>query len=79
MTTTFKELRQDRGLTIEAVALIAGVDKATISRIERGLSSAQSGTVVKLAKGLGLSVGRLVLLLKNTGETTNGAGEQAEG
>ncbi|MGI8427374.1 MAG: helix-turn-helix domain-containing protein [Actinomycetota bacterium] len=71
MKTTLRDLRKDRGLTIEAVALIAGVDKATISRVERGLTSAQSATVVKLAKGLGLSVGRLVAILKNTGEAAD--------
>lgn len=54
-----RELRKERGLTLEAVGYLGGVDAATVSRIERGLVTAHPATVVKLARALGMSVGRL--------------------
>lgn len=54
-----RELRKERGLSLEAVGYLGGVDAATVSRIERGLVTANPQTVVKLAKALGISVGRM--------------------
>ena len=54
-----KELRKERGLTLEAVSVLAGVDIGTISRIERGLSEPRPETVVKLARGLGVRALRM--------------------
>ena len=56
-----RELRRARGLTLEAVACLAGdeIDIATVSRIERGLVKPRPETVVKLARALGMSVGKL--------------------
>ena len=59
-------LRESRGLTLEAIGYLADVDGATVSRIERGLVQPERTTVVKLARALGLSVGRLVTLLAET-------------
>jgi transcriptional regulator with XRE-family HTH domain len=56
---TLKELLADRGLTYDAVALIARVDKATISRIANGKIRPRPETVVRLAKGLGISARRM--------------------
>lgn len=54
-----RELRKQRGLTLEAVGFLAGVDPSTISRIENGLVEPRPETLVALARGLGVSVKRL--------------------
>lgn len=59
-----RQLRDDRGLTLEAVSVLAGVDIATISRIERGLVEPRPDTVVKLARGLGVSARRMVAIIE---------------
>jgi len=59
-----RELRRERGLTLEAVSVLADVDVATVSRIERGLCEARPATVVKLAKGLGIGARRMAEILK---------------
>ncbi len=56
---TLKELLAQRDLRYDAVALIAGVDKATISRIANGKARARPETVVRLAKALGISARRM--------------------
>jgi transcriptional regulator with XRE-family HTH domain len=53
-----RTLRKKRGLKVDALALIAGVDQGTISRIERGLVQARPDTVLRIAQGLGISVQR---------------------
>jgi len=58
-----RELRARRGLTLEAVSLLADVDVATISRLERGIAEARPETVVKLARGLGISARRMHSIL----------------
>ena len=63
---TLRELRKDRHLTLEALGLMAGVDIATISRIERGLVDARPETIVKLARGLGMSARRLAEIVRST-------------
>ncbi len=59
-----RELRHDRRLSLEAVGYLAGVDAATVSRIERGVVEPERETVVKLAQALGLSVTRLRSLIE---------------
>jgi transcriptional regulator with XRE-family HTH domain len=54
VTPELKELRRQRGLTVEAVAILAGVDQGTVSRLERGLVEARPETIVALARGLGI-------------------------
>lgn len=56
---TLKELFASRDLRLDAVGLVAGRDKATISRIANGKSRAQPDTVVALARGLGISARRM--------------------
>jgi transcriptional regulator with XRE-family HTH domain len=60
---TFRDFRQKRGLTLEAVGYLAGVDAATISRMERGLVEPRPETIVKLSRVLGISVGRMRAML----------------
>lgn len=51
-----RQLREARGWVQEQLADVAGVSTATISRIEAGLREPGWGTVVKLARALGVSV-----------------------
>src|SRR4051794_32752027 len=56
---SLRALRAERGLTLEALAILSDVDVATISRIERHLVEARPATVVKLARGLGIAAKRM--------------------
>jgi transcriptional regulator with XRE-family HTH domain len=60
---TLRELRKDRGLTLEAVAYLAEIDIATVSRIERGLVTPRRRSVVRLARALQISVARMSSIL----------------
>jgi transcriptional regulator with XRE-family HTH domain len=51
--------RARRQLSLEAVGYLAGLDPATVSRVERGLVEPTPRTVVALARALGVSVGRM--------------------
>jgi transcriptional regulator with XRE-family HTH domain len=62
---SLRELRQQRGLTQEAVALLGGIDTAQVSRIERGLAKPRPTTVVRLARGLGIRVATMEEILAN--------------
>ena len=54
------KIRLQRGLTIEHVAVLADVDKSTISRAERGLQTLRPETVVRISKALKVSPSRIV-------------------
>lgn len=54
-----RQLRQDRGLTQGAVAVLAGITNVEVSLLERGKVSPQPATIVKLAKGLGIGAERM--------------------
>lgn len=56
---TLRELRQARGLAMDALAMLARVDTSTISRIESGKVKASPETVVRLAMALGISARRM--------------------
>lgn len=68
-----RDLRRQRGLTLEAVGYLGGIDPATVSRIERGLVTAEPETVVKLARALGMSVGRMRDLVEAAEQEAAGA------
>ena len=51
-----RKLRQKRGLTVDQIAVLAGVNKATISRYERGLHELNPQAIVNLSKALKVSV-----------------------
>ena len=55
-----RELRRQRGLTIEQIAVLADVSTATISRAERGLQNLSPYSVVKISKALRVSPRRIV-------------------
>lgn len=54
-----REIRKERRLSLEAVGYLAGVDAATISRIENGLVVPRPETVVRIAQALGVAVSRI--------------------
>ncbi|OGF56425.1 MAG: hypothetical protein A2Z21_00035 [Candidatus Fraserbacteria bacterium RBG_16_55_9] len=56
-----RQLREEGQLTQEALAERSGVGRVTIARIESGQQSPRYETLVSLAKGLQLSVERLLL------------------
>lgn len=55
-----RELRDERGLTQEELAERSGVQAGEISRIEAGKRDPRVSTVLRLAKGLRVSPGRLL-------------------
>jgi transcriptional regulator with XRE-family HTH domain len=63
-----RELCRKRRLTLEAVGYLAGVDTATVSRLERGLVEPRRETVVRVANAYGVSVRRLAAALERSPE-----------
>jgi transcriptional regulator with XRE-family HTH domain len=55
-------LRAERGLTLREAEQLTGVDKDTLSKIERGLRHPYDVTLSKLARGYGLPVEELLEL-----------------
>lgn len=56
---TLREFLTERGFPMDAAAIVAGVDLATISRVANGKSRARPQTVLRLAKGFGMSARRM--------------------
>ncbi|HEY9788730.1 MAG TPA: helix-turn-helix transcriptional regulator [Candidatus Obscuribacterales bacterium] len=58
-----REIRQERGLTLEALATEIDIDAAHLSRIERGQKEISLATAVRIADALGekLTVGKYTL------------------
>jgi transcriptional regulator with XRE-family HTH domain len=54
-----KRLREDRGLTQEAIAHAAGVHPTWVSRLESGTLNPSWGMVSRVAAGLGMEVSEL--------------------
>ena len=63
-----REFRKERGLSLEAVSVLAGIDIATLSRVERGLQHPRPDTVVRLARGLGVAARRMQTILEDSSE-----------
>ncbi len=59
MGARIRALRADRGLTLDALAGLAGVSRAMLSRIERGDSSPTAQMLVKICGGLGITLSAL--------------------
>ena len=55
-----KELRTQKGLTQEALALEAETERSHISALERAEKGPSLATILSLAKALGISAGELV-------------------
>jgi transcriptional regulator with XRE-family HTH domain len=54
IATRVRQMRAERGLTLEALAETSGVSRSMISLIERGESSPTAVVLEKLATGLGV-------------------------
>jgi len=59
LTRNLRRIRLERGLSAAELARAAGVSKATISSVERGLGNPAVDTVWALAQALGLPFGAL--------------------
>ena len=67
-------LRAERGLTLREAEELTGVDKDTLSKIERGLRRPYDMTLSKLAKGYGVPVEELLEEPVPLGEAPREAG-----
>lgn len=59
LAAVLRHLREDRGLTMEALAFKSGVSIGSLGRIERGRSSAAWSTVVQIADALEVSLAEI--------------------
>ncbi|VDO18119.1 helix-turn-helix domain-containing protein [Variovorax paradoxus] len=57
-----KAARKDRGVSQEQLAHLCELDRTYISAIERGIQNPGVMTIVKVAKGIGVSVADLARL-----------------
>lgn len=64
-----RELRQNRGLSQEQLALVCDLDRTFISMLERGRRQPSLSSVITLAQALGTQPHKLV---KNTTDLMNG-------
>lgn len=55
-----RELREQRGLTQEALALDAETERSHISALERAEKGPSLATILRLAKALGVSSGEIL-------------------
>lgn len=55
-----RQLRADRGLSLRAVGILAGITAQEVSLLELGkIKNPQPATIVKLAKALGIGAERM--------------------
>lgn len=76
LATNIKARRKELGITQEALALDAGIDRTYISQIERGISNPSLLVLVKVAEILNVEVVKLLaepLETQDTNIGTNGA------
>lgn len=57
--TKIRTMRKERGLTVERLSELSGVSTGIVSQVERGKANPSFSTMVQLAHGLGIPVGRL--------------------
>ena len=67
---TIQRLRRSRKLSQEELAHIAGIDRAYMSRIERGIPNLGIDMLVRLSKALGVRPVDLVEGLDSSGDGT---------
>lgn len=60
LAANVRRLRQERGLTLDALALRCGVSRAMISKVERGTAVPTTTVLGKLAGGLEVGLSQLV-------------------
>lgn len=59
---TLRDFLANRGVTMDAAAILGDVDTATISRIAAGKSQPRPQTIVRLAKAFGVSARRMQMI-----------------
>ncbi|MES2116823.1 MAG: helix-turn-helix transcriptional regulator [Pseudomonadota bacterium] len=57
-----RQLRKERGMSQDALALQADVDRSYVGQIERGDNNVAVLTLIKLASALGVKVSELMLI-----------------
>jgi transcriptional regulator with XRE-family HTH domain len=72
---TIQRLRRSRKLSQEELAHIAGIDRAYMSRIERGIPNLGIEMIVRLSKALGVRPAELVEGLKWSEESAKATDE----
>lgn len=60
LAQNLKRIRAAKGISQGDIVKATGIDKAMISNIENGKTNPTLGTIAKLAKALGVSVGKLM-------------------
>ena len=75
--STLRDLIRERGLSFEAVAVMSDIDTSAVSRIVNGKRQARPATIVKLARGLGVSAKRLKLMADAAYQAANSAEDAA--
>lgn len=55
-----REIRLDSGIAQEALALMAGVERSYVGRLERGQSQPTLAVILKISRALGCDPGELV-------------------
>ena len=63
-----RRLRLKQGISQEGFALKAKINRSYMGRIERGEVNLSLDNIQKVAKGLGMSVGRLMMEVDGGGE-----------
>jgi plasmid maintenance system antidote protein VapI len=71
---TLREFLAARGFPMDAAAILAGVNIATISRVASGKSRATPHTVLRLAKGFGMSARRMQAMCDASWDAAHGGG-----
>lgn len=64
-----RELRRDRGLTLQQLAAHTGLSRTSLTRIEAGTANPSVGTLKKVSGALGVSIGDLFTNGSDTQET----------
>ncbi|MCB0741154.1 MAG: helix-turn-helix transcriptional regulator [Chitinophagaceae bacterium] len=59
--THLREIRKNKGLSLEALAYEADIELSQVYRIEKGLINPTLSTLNALAKGLGIRISELTM------------------
>lgn len=71
--TTMRELLEERGWPVAALALVADIHESTAASIVNGRSRPLATTAVRMAEGLGIGYGRMRRILAATWEAGQAA------
>jgi transcriptional regulator with XRE-family HTH domain len=74
LSATVRRLREERGVTREAMAVKAGVTVGALARIELAQASPSWDSFTRIARALGLSITRLAAAVEAAREQTPRSG-----